>query len=68
VSNCSYKRPSLSCWDIQNAALDSAFLAASGGHVKTMAHLVRAMSRQLLKAGRVPSAGEFGEYYRLVGT
>jgi hypothetical protein len=54
--------------DIQNAALDSAFLAASDGHVITMAHLVRAMSRQLLKAGRVPSAGEFGEYYRLVGT
>ncbi|HKP51308.1 MAG TPA: AAA family ATPase [Chloroflexia bacterium] len=53
--------------DIQNAALDAAFLAASDGHVVNMRHLVRAMSRQMLKGGRVPSAGEFGEYYRWVG-
>lgn len=54
--------------DIQNVALDAAFLAASDGRVVSMSHLVKAMSRQLLKNGQLPSAGDFREYYSLVGS
>ncbi len=53
--------------DIQNAALNAAFLAVADGRVVTMTHLVRAMARQMLKNGRVPSVSEFGEYHHLVG-
>lgn len=48
--------------DIRAAALDAAFQAASNGGRVDMAHIVRAISRQLLKQGKLPSNGEFGAW------
>jgi ATPase family associated with various cellular activities (AAA) len=48
--------------DIRAAALDAAFQAASNGGCVDMAHIVRAISRQLLKQGKLPSNGEFGSW------
>jgi hypothetical protein len=46
--------------DIRSAALDAAFLAASDEGVISMAHILRAVSRQMLKQGRLPShSGEW---------
>jgi MoxR-like ATPase len=53
--------------DIRSAALDAAFLAAQNGGVVTMAHLVRAVSRQLLKQGKLPARGDFGPYHDQLG-
>jgi hypothetical protein len=52
--------------DIQNVVVEAAFLAADG-RVVTMQHLVRALARQLLKGGKMPSPMDFREYYGLVG-
>lgn len=46
--------------DIRSAALDAAFLAASDGRRVTMPHIVRAVSRQMLKQGQLPNRGDFG--------
>jgi len=48
--------------DIRAAALDAAFLAAGDGDgsMLRMTHIVRAVSRQLLKQGRLPARGDFG--------
>jgi SpoVK/Ycf46/Vps4 family AAA+-type ATPase len=40
--------------DIRSAALDAAFLAASDGGVITMPHILRAVTRQMLKQGKLP--------------
>jgi SpoVK/Ycf46/Vps4 family AAA+-type ATPase len=53
--------------DIRSAALDAAFLAAQDGRVVTMTHLVRAVSRQMLKQGKLPSRGDFGVYEDRLG-
>ena len=42
--------------DIRSASLDAAFLAASNGGAVTMDHVMRAVSRQMLKQGKVPSS------------
>jgi SpoVK/Ycf46/Vps4 family AAA+-type ATPase len=52
--------------DIQNVALDAAFLAAEDGRVITMKHLVRAIARQMVKQGKIPSATELKQYYPLL--
>ena len=52
--------------DIQNVALDAAFLAAQDGQVVTMEHLVNAMARQLAKQGRLLSASDFKQYHTLL--
>ncbi len=44
----------LSGGDIRAAALDAAFLAASNGGAVTMDHVLSAVSRQMLKQGRLP--------------
>lgn len=44
--------------DIRSAALDAAFLAASDGGVITMPHILRAVTRQMLKQGRLPSRSD----------
>ena len=41
--------------DIRNVALDAAFLAAQDGKVMTMKQLVMAMSRQIMKQGKIPA-------------
>ena len=46
----------LSGGDIRAASLDAAFLAASDGGAVTMDHVIRAVSRQMVKQGKVPSS------------
>jgi AAA+ superfamily predicted ATPase len=53
----------LSGGDIQNVALEAAFLAAEDGQVINMGHLIRAMARQSLKQGKVPSPTDFKQYH-----
>ncbi len=48
--------------DIRSAALDAAFLAASDGGTVTMPHILRAVSRQMLKQGKLPSPRDFGQW------
>jgi ATP-dependent 26S proteasome regulatory subunit len=47
---------------IANACLAAAFLAAHEGRAIGMQHLVRAVARERRKEGKLPSAGEFGEW------
>ena len=51
---------------IRNVALAAAFLAAEDGTAITMAHLARAMAREMQKLGRMPARAEFGGYYDLI--
>ena len=53
--------------DIRNVALEAAFLAAHDGQVVTMRQLIRAMARQMIKQGRVPSPVDFKQYHSLIG-
>jgi len=53
--------------DIRNVALDAAFLAAQDGRMITMKQLVKAMARQMMKLGRIPSATDFKQYHALIG-
>jgi len=48
--------------DIRVAALDAAFAAAGDDAPIDMARLCQAVSRQLLKQGKVPAAGDFRQY------
>jgi hypothetical protein len=52
--------------DIRNASLEAAFLAAQDGRVIRMQHLVRAMARQMLKQGKLPSPVDFKQHYVLI--
>lgn len=56
----------LSGGDIQNVALDAAFLAAENGQVVTMKQLVNAVARQLTKEGRLASPTDFKHYHALL--
>jgi SpoVK/Ycf46/Vps4 family AAA+-type ATPase len=56
----------LSGGDIRNVALEAAFLAAQDGRTVTMTHLVRAVARQLLKQGKIPSANDFRQFHALL--
>lgn len=53
--------------DIRNVALDGAFLAAGENQEIGMRHLIRAMARQRLKQGKLPSPSEFKQYFKFVG-
>lgn len=53
--------------DIRNVALESAFLAARDGQRVTMRLLVKAVARQLVKQGRVPSPVDFKQHHALLG-
>ncbi|MBN1439691.1 MAG: ATP-binding protein [Anaerolineales bacterium] len=53
--------------EIRNVSLEAAFLAARDGRVIRMRHLVRAMARETLKQGKLPTAAEFKQHYALVG-
>ncbi len=54
--------------DIRNVALDAAFLAAQDGKVVTMTQLARALARQMVKQGKIPSATDFQQYHDLILT
>ena len=60
------KQFTLTGGEIRNVALDAAFLAARNGGTIAMADLIRAMARQVVKQGRMPSSSEFGGYFALV--
>jgi ATPase family associated with various cellular activities (AAA) len=60
------KQFAISGGDIQNVALDAAFLAAEDGRVIAMKHLAKAMARQMVKQGRIPSATDLKQYYPLL--
>jgi AAA+ superfamily predicted ATPase len=51
---------------IRNVALAAAFLAAEEGKAIAMAHLARAMAREMQKLGRMPARADFGGYYDLI--
>jgi replication-associated recombination protein RarA len=52
--------------DIRNVALDAAFLAAQDGRIVTMEKLTKAMSRQMIKQGKIPSHTDFKQYHSLI--
>jgi ATP-dependent 26S proteasome regulatory subunit len=52
--------------DIRNVALDAAFLAAHDGKTVTMRQLARALARQMMKQGKIPSAMDFQQYHGLL--
>ena len=52
--------------DIRNVALEAAFLAAQDGKVVTMKQLAKALARQMMKQGKVPSATDFKQYHELI--
>ncbi len=52
--------------DIRNVALDSAYCAAEGDGVITLAHVLRAVARQYAKRGQVPTRADFREHYALL--
>ena len=52
--------------DIRVAALDAAFAAAADDTAINMVVLLQAISRQLLKQGKVPQSSDFGPYRALV--
>ncbi|MEY2420285.1 MAG: hypothetical protein QOI95_352 [Acidimicrobiaceae bacterium] len=51
---------------IRNAALSSAFMAASAGKKVDMDSLVLGLKRELQKLGRLTTEADFGKYYDLV--
>ena len=52
--------------DIRNVALEAAFLAAQDGKIVTMKQLAKALARQMMKQGKVPSATDFKQYHGLI--
>jgi hypothetical protein len=54
--------------DIKTIALDAAFVAAGADRPLAMDDLIGALSRQMLKQGRPPSASDFKQYHRHRGT
>jgi ATPase family associated with various cellular activities (AAA) len=54
--------------DIRVAALDAAFAAAADEEAIDMGRLCKAVSRQLLKKGKVPDPGDFRQYQALLAS
>jgi ATP-dependent 26S proteasome regulatory subunit len=52
--------------DIRNVVLDAAFLAAEDGRTITMRQIVKAIGRQMMKQGRVPSPADFKQYHAVI--
>lgn len=52
--------------NIRNAALAASFMAAEAGTDIGMEQLVVAVARELAKEGRLPSRGEFRDYFELL--
>ncbi len=53
--------------DIRNVVLDAAYLAVQEGGEIGMRHFLAAVARQFAKRGRLPTAGEFREYFGMLG-
>lgn len=53
--------------EIKNAALDAAFLAAQDGTTIGMDLVIKAVSRQMVRKGSVPSRTQFKQFYALAG-
>jgi len=49
--------------DIRNVVLAAAFLAARDESAIQMAHIIQALSRQLIKSGKAPGISEFKQYH-----
>lgn len=60
------KKFKLSGGNIKNIVLESAFLAAEGGSMIEMVHLVRATRREHQKIGKLITGADFGPYRNLV--
>jgi SpoVK/Ycf46/Vps4 family AAA+-type ATPase len=52
---------------IRSVSLDAAFLAAADGRRITMPLIVKAVARELMKQGRMPSLQVFQQYLPLIG-
>jgi hypothetical protein len=52
--------------DIQNVALDAAFLAADNGRTLDMEVMISALSRHLIKKGKVPAPVDFKQYHSVL--
>jgi hypothetical protein len=52
--------------DIKNVVLAAAFLAAHDGQEITMKQLIKAVARQFIKQGKLPSPPDFKQYHSLV--
>jgi hypothetical protein len=53
---------------IRNAALSAAYLACAESGTIELRHIVRAVARELEKAGRAPTRAEFGELHPLIAS
>ena len=53
--------------DIRNVVLDAAYLAAQESGEIGMRHFLAAVARQFAKRGKLPTAGEFREYFGMLG-
>jgi ATP-dependent 26S proteasome regulatory subunit len=53
--------------DIRNVALDAALLAAQDGRLVTMKQFAKALARQMIKEGKIPSVTDFKKYHALIG-
>lgn len=51
---------------IRNVALEAAFLAAGAPGEIRMRHIVQALSRQMIKQGRIPVASDFKQHLALI--
>jgi hypothetical protein len=60
------KQFTISGGDIRNVVLDAAFLAAQDGQSITMRQIVIALSRQMMKQGKVPAPTDFKQYHTLI--
>lgn len=60
------RRFRLSGGDIRNVALGAVFYAAEEGRPLAMAHLVRALGRELRKTGKPCTREEFGDYLEML--
>ena len=56
------KQFEISGGNIKNAALTSAFMAASERKKVTMKHIVKALEYEIKKQGKMVSKEDFGEY------
>jgi hypothetical protein len=50
--------------DIRTVALDAVFMAARNSKVVTMATLIKAMARQMIKQGKAVSVADFKQYHQ----
>jgi hypothetical protein len=52
--------------NIRNIAVNAAFLAAAAGQPVEMVHMMQAARHEYRKTDKIPSRGEFGDYYEMI--